>query len=262
MKLGKAQTELKIAQAKLAEAAYSLNTATANHDRDASLENARALRKTSDLKELAERKVKSKQKRVSWLSNEIITLEANSIKSENEISQANKKISSLKNHWNKKIQKKNTAQKPVVIQKVAMVTEPKIVKPKVSPVAAAPVVAEKKLIGGLGVGGNPDQGADYSKRKVAEFKTYLSTGVSLDPEIELKVGFSDKSGRIEFDHLGGEVYLGEIKLRKGKQFINYDGSSFRIHVEKENNKKTHLIYFDNRDKNNRDLVVVDKSLLQ
>ncbi len=260
-KIQKISAELEDAKVKLAETEIALNTATSNHEGDPSVENSRALRRATDMNKLAARKVSSKQKRVDWLENEIKTLRASAATSRKEIDQTNAQITAVKKQWGEEVKKQRAAQnaalqqaqqKPPVVKATPAVKAP---TPKPSPVLAA---LPKELNPASDTSDLKD--GSYAGRKINEFNTYLASNVSQDASITLRVGFSDKSGRIRFEHLGGEIYRGEIKLRRGKQVINYDGSSFRINVEKEDDKKPHLIYFDNRSKDKRSIVVIEKSL--
>lgn len=262
-KYEKVSVELEEAKVALADADISFNTATANHDGDPSSENARALRKASDSKKLAERKVGSKQKRAEWLSNEIKQLEANSNSAKKEISQSSSKIASVKAQWKNKIkQQEDAAAKAVAAKRAQAAAKPEITKPKlptVAPTPSGPVLAQSAKTSPP----PPQEKTSSQGQKIAEFNQYLSSpSISQEPNIKLRIGFSDKSGRIKFEHLGGEIYKGEVKLNRGKQVINYDGSSFRIEVDRADNKKVHVVYFDNRNKDKRSLVVLEKSLVK
>lgn len=267
-KLSKVAAELEQAQANLAKANIEFRTTSIKNDNNPTPENARALRNTGDAKNLAERIVNSKQKRTDWLTNEISLLSAESDQFKESISETNTKIAKAKAEWKNKVQQQ-AALKPA--PQAPTLPEPSAETSTELATESAPETQAAMTTATESPASNPEPEAVDSiaqlpaltpkptLQKIDEINRYLSGDVSQDREISPFLGYSDKSGRIKFVHLGGEIYIGEAKLKKGKQQIKYAGSSFRVEIPKINDKKVHVIYFDNRDAEKRKIVVIEKS---
>lgn len=93
---------------------------------------------------------------------------------------------------------------------------------------------------------------------VVEIKQYLAGNVSQSAKTLRSVATTHRGKKINFSHLGGEIYSGEVKLMKGQHTISFDNSRFKINIAVDDHRKTHVLYFDNRTEKRR-LIVIEKS---
>lgn len=272
------QQKLTKALEALAAAKAAAELAEVQHGGNPNPENERTLKRASDLKTLAERKVDSRRKRVEWISNKVIELEEDSERSNTAISRNQSRLSKIKREQTAKAEtKKNAAQAAVQAQKKspALVVAPvqadlpepaPIPAEKTAPVAK-PAVA-KAVAPVVAIESEDNNSAEldeeeraYVAKRMASIQEFLASGPSLKADISRLRGNIKQGEDLSFEHLGGEIYKAESPLQAGSHIIRIKGSSFKVFVSESYDGEMHSFYFDARSKYKRKLIAFRSSLM-
>ncbi len=100
-----------------------------------------------------------------------------------------------------------------------------------------------------------------ARLSVNEIEKYLNGEVSSRAALRRPVLRSSKDGRLQFEHLGGEIYLVEAPLKAGEHRMVVESSRYKVMVSDEDGGEVFKIYLDNRDKDSMKLMTFKKSLL-
>lgn len=273
------------AKRSLVKAEEALALTQEKYNKNSSPENLRLLEMSSDRRALAMKKVAAKEKRLEGIKVEVNQL-ATSDSSLNALIKRNVlEIRNLKNELRKsKLQaaaeakreaqsKVSVAELPVATVVPAQTLEPVPAQPaaqvKLSGSEVKPVGKVKSVVTEVSADKVSkmveSKGVDYSSATnpmisaVAEIKEYLSGGVSRSAKTLRSIATTHRGKKIDFSHLGGEIYSGEAKLVRGQHTVTFDNSRFKIKVAADDHRKAHVLYFDNRSEK-RHLIVIEKSM--
>lgn len=249
--------------------------AEGKYSKDSSPQNLKLLEINKSRKARAIEKVASREQRVSKLKTESNQLMLSTKSMDKLIAKNKSDITRLENDLKKarlqaaakaKQHKKTEMAKlpkpdvvPVVtaprVKTSAALTKPPVKVAKVSKAAGAPVAASATNKTSRFDPNDPVAVA------IAEIKEYLSGDVSQVAKTRRRNGATKRGDKINFSHLGGEIYSGDVVLIGGKNTISFGKSVFKINVKQEDDKKLFTLFFDNRTKSRR-ILFMEKALVE
>lgn len=249
------QGELSSAQEALKQSSIDSSEAKRVYAADSSPANQRLLDRAESGLMLAERKVASINKRLSFSRGKVSELEAKIDRSEAKIAANTQRQSSLKEEIEIQIRAKDEAERRAnelakankAAQKAAL-AKPKPPEPKVP--------AEPAL--------SSDESAKFTALKaiVEEFKTYVESGVKARGDLVRPQAHSSIDGKFPLKHLGGEIYFAEVPLAGGEHRISVGAITYRVMVSADEADKPFTVYFDNRDRHKKKLITYESGRLK